>query len=25
EILKTPVTIPLRADVREQFKILLRF
>ncbi|WP_139413565.1 phage tail protein [Bartonella mastomydis] len=25
EILKTPVDIPLRADVREQFKILLRF
>ncbi|WP_375618779.1 MULTISPECIES: phage tail protein [unclassified Bartonella] len=25
EILKTPVNIPLRADVREQFKILLRF
>ncbi|WP_208434615.1 phage tail protein [Bartonella taylorii] len=25
EILKTPITIPLRADVREQFKILLRF
>ncbi len=25
EILKTPVYIPLRADVREQFKILLRF
>ncbi|AGF76215.1 phage protein [Bartonella vinsonii] len=25
EILKTPINIPLRADVREQFKILLRF
>ncbi|MBB4077013.1 hypothetical protein GGR08_001329 [Bartonella fuyuanensis] len=25
EILKAPVNIPLRADVREQFKILLRF
>ncbi|WP_455466230.1 phage tail protein [Bartonella sp. B39] len=25
EIFKTPVNIPLRADVREQFKILLRF
>ncbi|WP_039757938.1 phage tail protein [Bartonella queenslandensis] len=25
EIIKTPVNIPLRADVREQFKILLRF
>ncbi|WP_455480087.1 phage tail protein [Bartonella sp. B23] len=25
EILKTPVNIPLRIDVREQFKILLRF
>ncbi|WP_254474454.1 phage tail protein [Bartonella sp. B1098] len=25
EILKTPIDIPLRADVREQFKILLRF
>ncbi|WP_039760615.1 phage tail protein [Bartonella queenslandensis] len=25
EILKTPVNIPLRAEVREQFKILLRF
>ncbi|WP_019224029.1 phage tail protein [Bartonella rattaustraliani] len=25
EILKTPVNIPLRAEIREQFKILLRF
>ncbi|WP_375618474.1 phage tail protein [Bartonella sp. AC134YNZD] len=25
EIIKTPINIPLRADVREQFKILLRF
>ncbi|MCZ2158877.1 phage tail protein [Bartonella sp. 220] len=25
EIIKTPVNIPLRGDVREQFKILLRF
>ncbi|WP_455466385.1 phage tail protein [Bartonella sp. B39] len=25
EIFKTPINIPLRADVREQFKILLRF
>ncbi len=25
EILKTPINISLRADVREQFKILLRF
>ncbi|ENN95341.1 phage protein [Bartonella vinsonii subsp. berkhoffii str. Tweed] len=25
EILKTPINIPLRADIREQFKILLRF
>lgn len=25
EIIKTPVNIPLRADIREQFKILLRF
>ncbi|UTO29313.1 phage tail protein [Bartonella harrusi] len=25
EIIKTPINIPLRGDVREQFKILLRF
>ncbi|ALE02863.1 phage tail protein [Bartonella ancashensis] len=25
EIIQTPINIPLRADVREQFKILLRF